>query len=260
MTFQMPPHTHEWPLPPTAPTLSGHEVHVWRAALDLDPRELSELSRSLSADERRRAAGFRFDRDRRRFIAARGTLRLLLGLYLGVEPHRLGFRYGGHGKPALTAEFARPSSGALHFNLSHSEDVALYAFARGREVGVDIEYKRAESATAEVARTVFSAREMAALGALPRGRWVDAFFACWARKEAYLKACGQGLSLPTDQFDVTVGPDGEAALLETRNDAHEAARWSLRDLSVGPTYAATVAVEGRDWELKCWRRAGSCRT
>jgi 4'-phosphopantetheinyl transferase len=204
----------------------------------------------LSADEHERAERFRFRKDREHFIAARGLLRILLGRYLDLPPRQLSFSYSPYGKPQL----AGVSGGAaLRFNVSHSHGIALYAVALGREIGVDVEYIRREVVGESIAEHFFSAREVASLRALPAEMQPQAFFNCWTRKEAFIKAIGEGLSFPLDEFDVSLVPDEPAALLNTRNGPLEAARWSLQALPVDEGYVAALAVEGHEWRLECWR-------
>jgi 4'-phosphopantetheinyl transferase len=238
-----------WHPPPPELSLSSAGVHIWRAALDPAASCVEQLRRTLSADELHRAARFHFPRDRRRFIVARGVLRNILGRYLGVSPVELGFHYSAYGKPAL-ADMAEEG---LRFNLSHAHEMALFAVTCGREIGVDIEYLQREIACEEIAERFFSAHERASLHAVSAELKHQAFFNCWTRKEAYIKAHGEGLSLPLDQFDVSLGPGEPAALLATRGDPREALRWSLQALTPGPGYVAAVAVEGQGWHLICWQ-------
>jgi 4'-phosphopantetheinyl transferase len=223
-------------------------VHVWRAPLVQSAERVEELQRLLGEDERRRAARFHFRKDRECFIVARGLLRTILGRYLHSEPRSLRFIYSVYGKPSLA-----DSSGGLRFNLSHSGDFALLALTYGRELGVDIEKLRTDFANEQIAGRFFSPREVARLRALPAGLRLEAFFNCWTRKEAYIKAHGEGLSLPLDGFDVTLAPDEPAQLLSTRDDPGEASRWSLRALHPCHGYVAALAVEGDGWRLKTWR-------
>jgi len=208
------------------------------------------LLRTLTLDERARARRFRFPRDRDRFIVARGVLRAILGRYLGVDPGRLRFRYSPYGKPALAGPF---EDEGIRFNLAHSQGIALYAVSRGREVGIDVEYVRADLADERIAERFFSPREVATLRAVPAEQRREAFFHCWTRKEAYVKARGEGLSLPLDQFDVSLAPGEPAALLSTPGDPPEVTRWSLQALNPGPGYVAALAVEGNGWRLRCWQ-------
>jgi 4'-phosphopantetheinyl transferase len=239
-----------WHPSPAELSLSSAEVHVWRAALDPAASCVEQLQRLLSADELQRAARFHFSRDRRRFIVARGALRDILSRYLGVPPAELEFRYSAYGKPAL-ADIAAEEG--VRFNISHAHEMALFAVTCGREVGVDIEYLHRTIACEEIAEHFFSARERASLRALPAEIKPQAFFNCWTRKEAYIKAHGEGLSLPLDQFDVSLAPGEPVALLATRGDPREALRWSLQALTPGPGYVAALAVEGQGWHLTCWQ-------
>ena len=239
-----------WEPAPQRPQLYGEEVHVWRAALARPPGEVEALECLLSEDELRRAERFHFPRDRSSFVVARGTLREILSLYVGLPPGLLQFGYNAFGKPELIG-----ASGAMgvRFNLSHAGSLALYAVAAGREVGVDVEVVREGVACEELAEMFFSRWERTALLALPAGDRRRAFFECWARKEAYIKGRGEGLSLPLDSFDVSLAPGEPAALLAVRDDRPGAARWSLRELTAGPGYAAALAVEGGGWRMRCWR-------
>ena len=240
----------QWPPPPGTLALESDEVHLWRATLDKRAALVKSLWQTLAADERAKADRFYFERDRKHFIVARGVLRDILGRYLNRAPDQLHFCYSGHGKPALAPESA---GGTFRFNLSHSHGLALYAVTQGREIGVDLERIRPDLAIEEIAERFFSAREVAVLLALPERLRPEAFFNCWTRKEAYIKARGEGLTLPLDEFDVSLAPGEPAALLSVRANLHEAARWSLRELAPGPGYKAALAAEGRIWRLKCWQ-------
>lgn len=239
-----------WPYPPDGLVLGCDEIHVWRSLLDQTPSQIRTLQQNLAADEQARAERFYFARDRGHFIAARGALRAILGRYLSRAPERVSLCYGSHGKPALADAF---DGNAIRFNLSHSQGVALYAFTRGREVGVDIERIRDDLKTAEIAERFFSRQEAAMLRALPIELRHQAFFRCWTRKEAYIKARGEGLSLPLDGFDVSLGPGEPAAMLGTRPDPSEASRWSLHDLAPAPGFAAALAAQGHHWRVTCWQ-------
>jgi 4'-phosphopantetheinyl transferase len=205
---------------------------------------------TLSADERARADRFYFQKDRERFIVGRGLLRTILGLYLDTKPEHLRFCYSSYGKPALSKG---RGSDTLHFNLSHSDRLALYALTGSREVGVDLERNRPELAVDEIAEHLFSPREVAMLRALPPSMRQEAFINCWTRKEAYIKARGDGLAIPLNEFDVTLVPGEPACLRSTRGDPHEASRWSLQELAPGPGYVAALAIEGHNWRLRCWQ-------
>jgi 4'-phosphopantetheinyl transferase len=222
-------------------------VHVWRAALDMGAAQRERLEQTLSADERERAGRFYFQKDRDQFIVARGVLRTLLGRYLGLPPVQLRFSYSSYGKPSLAPELQ-----GLSFNLSHSHGLALAAVTCDRELGVDVEYIRPEVVEEPIAERFFSTPEVAALRALPAALQPEGFFNCWTRKEAYIKARGEGLSVRLDQFQVSLTPGEPAALLSVQGDPAEAARWSLRELAPGAGYTGAVAVEGHEWLLRCW--------
>jgi 4'-phosphopantetheinyl transferase len=240
-----------WHPAPIYFTLSPAEVHVWRASLHASPSRLADLHAILAADEQQRAARFHADRDRNSYIVARGVLRTLLGHYVQRPPQELRFSYNRYGKPALEGA---ANGTPLCFNLSHSHNLVLYAVTYGRDLGIDIEYVRPNFARDQIAEQFFSPRENAELRALTHAQHTIGFFNCWTRKEAYIKARGQGLSLPLDQFDVSLTPGEPAALLQTRDIPDEAARWSLRELHPGPGYIAALAVEGcPNWQLMSWQ-------
>ncbi len=218
-------------------SLAANDLHVWLIPIDAPPDRLARLGAILSPDEQQRAARFHFERDRIRFTAARAALRRILSRYLRCAPADLAFDYSPHGKPAL------PGDNPLSFNLSHSGDWAVCAVTLSRRVGVDIELIRPDLASETIAERFFSPREAAELRALPRHEQPAAFFRCWTRKEAFVKARGEGLSLPLDRFDVTLRPGEPPALLRTLDDPREAARWSMAALSAPPGYEATVVVE-----------------
>ncbi|HEV2800642.1 MAG TPA: 4'-phosphopantetheinyl transferase superfamily protein [Pyrinomonadaceae bacterium] len=244
--------TETWLTQTTFAPLADGEVHLWRAPLAQMPATLERLHATLAPDETAKAARYRFQRHRDHYVAARGILRQLLGRYLDAPPERLRFTYSPYGKPALDpSTHGEPD---LCFNLSHSHELALYAFARGRELGIDIEHVRADLAGAEIAARFFSAREVSALRALPTEETrVRAFFNCWTRKEAYIKARGEGLSHPLDAFDVSLAPGDPAALLGTRGDPQELTRWTLHGLDAGEDYAAALAVRGSNHTLCLWQ-------
>ena len=242
---------HGWGTPPAAPVHDAAEVHVWRASLDRSPGELEAFRRLLSPDELRRAERLISGVHRRRFIAARGCLRSILARYLAIAPAAIGFDYGPQDKPRLGGRHA--TEPALHFNLAHSDALALFALTGIGAVGIDVEPIRPECPAEQIARHFFSDGEIDHLGRLAPQERAGAFFRCWARKEAFIKAIGLGLSLPLDQFDVTLAPGEPASLLRTAWDPGEAAHWSLRALEAGPGFAAALAVRGHGYRLRCWQ-------
>lgn len=236
-------------LPAGGLTLNRDEIHVWLAFLDQPDYRVRRLEQLLSKDERMRAESFCFERDRKSFIVGRGLLRTILGRYLRIEPSRLQFSFTSNGKPVLGKTFGGGSM--LRFNLSHSQGLALYAVTCGREIGIDLEYIHPISDVEQIAAHFFSVRENTVLRALPAHRRLEAFFNCWTRKEAYLKAIGDGLTQPLVKFDVTLTPGEPARLLHVDGDPQEVSRWSLQELTPASGYAATLAVEGHDWHLVC---------
>jgi 4'-phosphopantetheinyl transferase len=239
-----------WSTPPDEITLGQTEVHVWRAALEVEATMVSRMYELLSADEWARAERFHFQIDRRHFIVARAHLRMILSRYINIEPAEVRFRYSEHGKPMLAN--GNEQGGMIKFNLAHSAGIALFAFTRAGEIGVDLERIRPEITGDDIARRFFSAAELACLERVPAPARQEAFFDCWTRKEAFVKAKEIGLSLALDQFDVTLGPKEPAALLRTGWDADEASRWSLKAIDVGPGYVGAVAVGALHWDLNCY--------
>ncbi|MHB8243493.1 MAG: 4'-phosphopantetheinyl transferase family protein [Solirubrobacteraceae bacterium] len=223
-------------------TLPAEEVHVWSACLDRRPSTVERMRKSLAEDERARADRFRFERDRSRYIVGRALLRGLLAGYCGTEPHDLVFQYGEFDKPGL---FDGP-----WFNLSHSGSTALYAFSSAAEIGVDVELDDPDFANERIAERFFSPAEVSALRALPKEAQARAFLTCWTRKEAFIKARGDGLSLPLDSFDVTLSPDTPAELLRTAWSEEEPRQWCMEDLSDRRAgYIAAVALRCSGWRV-----------
>jgi 4'-phosphopantetheinyl transferase len=240
-----------WLLPQTHPVLANDEVHIWLAALDQLRARAPSFLEILAPDERDRAGRFHFEKDRVRFILTRGILRTILARYLQSDAAHLSFDYNAYGKPSLAGSGEVSSS--LRFNLSHSHELALYAFTLQREVGLDVEFMREDFACEEIAERFFSEREVATLLALPASQRTEGFFNCWTRKEAYVKARGQGLSLPLDSFDVSLAPGEPAALLSVRDGTGETQRWRLQELNPAAGYIAAAAIEGSGWRLSCWQ-------
>jgi 4'-phosphopantetheinyl transferase len=225
---------------PEAPALGRDEIHIWHQSLACGPTDVEALGRLLSPDETARALRFRFDANRNEFMVCRGTLRTLLGLYSGEPPKELCFEYSEYGRPRLATG---SSAEDLDFNVSHSGGHALLGFAHGRKIGLDIEKIRWDFGTSEIAERFFSEAERSALRDLPPEQRHEAFFRCWTRKEAFIKAFGEGLSHPLDQFDVSLAPRVAAQLLATRPDAEEVKRWSMWDLQAPTGYAAALVAE-----------------
>jgi 4'-phosphopantetheinyl transferase len=238
------PDFDSWEASPELLALEEDEVHVWRASLDCDGRVLHQFDETLAPDEKARAQRFVFRPDRNSYIAARGILRELLGRYLKRAPSEIEFDYGPQGKPALRSG---SHEGQVQFNLSHSHGVALFAFAAGRQVGVDVELVRPDFAGEKIAERFFSSQEVMELRSLPAAVLDEGFFLCWTRKEAYIKARGEGLQIPLKSFHVSLTP-GEPARLQ----ADDSSRWSLRSLRLGGRYVGAVVGEGNGWKLRGW--------
>ena len=226
--------------------LKPREVHLWRVNLERVAVAESRWMPVLSADEQARAARFHFHIDRQYFTATRAILRRLVAAYLHCQPGELTFIYSAKEKPALGGSCV---DNGLEFNVSHSGTMALLAFTLAHPIGVDVEVVRNDFDTAAIAARFFSTVEQQQLANLPAEQRHEAFFRCWTRKEAYIKATGDGLSLPLRQFDVSLALHDQNALLATRPDETEAKRWALRDVAVKSGYAAAICVSGKDWKL-----------
>jgi 4'-phosphopantetheinyl transferase len=241
-----------WPFPPlwkAAPpqlTFGENDVHLWLAAVPDCLPQLSRLRDLLTPEERERAARFHFERDRDRYAIARAILRDLLASYLGTA--QFAFATNSHGKP-----FLEPPHQSLEFNVSHSGDLVLFGFTRAGEIGVDVERIRPDFATLEIANRFFAPDEAKVLAALSESERTAAFFNCWTRKEAYIKARGVGLSLGLNTFAVTLRPNEPAALVRVDADSDAPKRWTLLDLAVSDDYRAAAAFEARECLISCFR-------
>ncbi len=225
----MTPHP-SWDRGPDHPVCDGGEIHVWRASLAVPPRELRRLARMLSPGELERAERFRFAEHRGDYLVARGLLRVILAGYLRVHPEAIRFRYGPWGKPALDGE---GGGGGLRFNLAHSHGVALFSVSRGRETGVDLERIHPAVPGLRAAARWFPRQDVARLRGLAGQPYAEGFLACWTRREAYLKARGDGLT------GISTDPEG-------------ALGWGLYDLAPWPGYVGALAVEGTECRVACW--------
>jgi 4'-phosphopantetheinyl transferase len=220
-------------LSPSPPGLAG--LHVWVA--DLDALGASTPETWLSADERTRAARYRLERDRRRFTRRRGWLRRVLGEHLGIAPGEVRFAYGGNGRPILAD---RPG---LHFSLSHAGDRVLCALAARRRVGVDLTHVRPRASDDAVARALLAPGEIAGLRAMPPEARAGAFHRCWTRKEAYVKARGEGLARPLDAFEVSLSAEPWTALVRCAFDPDETARWAFLLVAPFEGHVGSIALE-----------------
>lgn len=234
-----------WSPPPSDLELIGADVDVWRFSLEQPADVIAELYELLNAEERARAARFAMDWLQRHFIVGRGILRQTLARYLHVDPRAVRFAYGNFGKPQL------PEAGVA-FNLTHSGGRALLGVTRAGELGVDLEQVRKMQDLEGIARRFFAPGEVAVLTAVDASWRERAFFHCWTRKEAFIKALGEGLSRPLDQFEVTLRPGDPAQLLWVQDEPTEHERWQFTHLDPWPGYVGCVALAARGWTTRCW--------
>jgi 4'-phosphopantetheinyl transferase len=231
-----------WSRPAQELALPEDELHIWLAWLDVEAQERTRLRSYLNEDEVSRAERFVFQRDHHHFIVARGRLRELLGKYLHCPPDSVKFKTGPYGKPSLLDDREQ-----LRFNLSHSHGLALYGFCMGRELGIDTEKIRPGFAGEGIAERYFSATEQRDLAEVPKELRDTAFFLCWTRKEAYIKAHGDGLQIALDSFDVSLKP-GEPDTLRCADSS----RWSLRSFEPAPEFVAAIIAEGKFRSTRFW--------
>lgn len=230
--------------------LSPGKIHIWRAELDESGMSIPRYYRLLSQDELRRAERYRFDSDRHRYILRRGILREILGFYTGTSPARLSFDYGKRGKPELVE---RSGSDKINFNLSFSNRLAVFAFARNLDIGVDIENVCCVPEMGDMSLRFFSLFENRALQVLPESRKNDAFFSLWTCKEAFIKATGDGMSFPLNEFCVSFGPGSPPELLSVMGNPAAASQWSIFGFTPEIGYTAALAARTHSFQLIYWK-------
>jgi 4'-phosphopantetheinyl transferase len=241
-----------WTKPPVTLNLERDEIHVWRAALNQPAVAIDRLCSFLTSDELDRMKRYSSSTTRVRFAVGRGVLRAILSRYIRMSPEQIHFSYGFYGKPFLAMP-QQEEAQSLDFNLSHSSDLALIAVAHSRKVGVDVERLQPELAYERLARRFFTPSEQRVIFAKPSGLQLYAFYQIWTRKEAFLKAKGEGLSQPMEEFEVDLLSE-QGVNIVGRNHLHNLIEgWSLLPLTPGPSYVAALAVAGRDWKLSCWQ-------
>ena len=228
----------QWFQQPPILELSSSDVHVWRASTEVDEKQLKYLQGIISEEEQLRAAKFYFRKDSVRFIVARGYLRMILAYYLDQSPEEFKFIYNKYGKPSLDAVNSN-----IQFNISHSDKLILYGFTRCREIGVDIELIRTSEDSIQILDHFFSEIEKEEFKTIPEKKKQEAFYTCWTRKEAYIKARGKGLSIPLDCFSVTLSPGCPARLIKADKDS-EVSQWYMKDVFVASGFAAAAVVSG----------------
>jgi 4'-phosphopantetheinyl transferase len=238
-----------WNKTPAAITLTEQHVDIWRAPLDLTQGEINDYRELLSPDEFARAYRFKTKRKQREYLISRGLLRRILGLSLQLNPRELEFKYTEHHKPYL--EITRRGL-PVSFNVTHSHGLALIAVTLGHAIGIDIEHVRHDVRFRQLAGRFFSAQEARALETYTEAGLPRAFFACWTRKEAFVKALGDGISFGLNEFSVSVDPLDDAVALTTHWDPDEARKWSLVNIATHADYLAALAVEGQGCIIRGW--------
>jgi len=237
-------------LPANRTDLPPGDVHVWCAFLDEMDSCRSELEQTLSCEEQARAHRFRLERDRVRYVISHGILRTILGSYTDVEPEALEFCCGINGKPLLSNRFGPET---IHFNMSRSHGVAVYAFSRNWDLGIDIEKMEPVPEMDRIVERFFNHLEIKEYYLTPANGRMDAFFRCWTRKEAYLKATGDGLSRSLDTFSVLTARYGAPRIAGNGTKQDAPYDWTIRDLPVQEGYVAAIAVRGSQYRLRCKR-------
>lgn len=242
-------HTRSWRT--AAPTLDTSDVHLWLMSLNQPPREVEALQLLLSEEELIRTNRFRFETDRRTHIVSRGLLKRLLGVYLNIDPPLVRIAYNAFGKPSLTRGIRNRQ---LHFNLAHSGEFVLFGFTQHQELGVDLELLRASDGyMRSIANRFFAADERAMLNSVRKPELSRAFFRIWTRKEAYVKAIGQGVSYPFETFDVTFRSGQGFNYLSFEEANGESRVWSLYDLRPAPNILGALVLQGVEWHVSAWR-------
>lgn len=235
---------------PLAPT----DVHVWRVSLNRSAESLVDFGAILAPDEIKRANRFRFERDRRRYVVKQVLLRIILSeFYLDCRPAEIRFATNRYGKPHLKRPF---NGNNLFFNSSDSDELALFAFARIAMIGIDVECLRAVPDADSIAAQTFTRAENLALQALPPHQKQDAFFNCWTRKEAFIKAVGLGLSYPLKRFEVSIAPEETARLISIEEDFQKSDGWSLISMTPMQGYIGALAIKMKKLSVKFWTYPG----
>lgn len=237
-----------WKLHSEPNILALGQIDLWLTKIGLSGEQINQYANLLSRDELERANSFHFEHHREAFCIGRGILRSILSRYLLVEPKYIHLEYSAYGKPAVSGEAA----GVLDFNLAHSGEWVLYAISLPRRIGVDIEQVQAKEGWVQIAQSFFAPREIQTLLALPGERQLSAFYACWTRKEAFIKALGKGLSYPLDKFCVSVAREDAPRLLAVQDESEAIDDWNLFDIPIDGKYQATLAAEGIVREINYW--------
>ena len=233
-----------WQKTAVPPQLQAGELHIWKIELDYDSGHWQPLMALLSNDEQIKADSFRFEKLRLRYIAGRAALRKLLGGYIGCETEAVSFVYNDYGKPSL-----QDVDSGLRFNVSHSGEIMLAAFALNSKIGIDIEAIQQNIDCMDICQCWFSVQESNALRNLPEEKRIGAFFRVWTRKEAYIKARGIGLSYPLNRFSVSLD-ETAPALLEHQDCSQEMKSWQIYNIEVSSAYSAAIVIEAARWDIR----------
>ncbi len=228
-------------------SLQPSQLHVWSVCKSDHENRLQEYWDILNEAEKERALTFRFLKDRYCFIIARGVLRNLLGAYIQMAPDQVKFQFGHNGKPYVH----HPSQ--IKFNISHSGDTILLGFVQKHSIGIDVEYTKRKVDVKKIAELFFAEEEVTSLFRLDQAYHTQAFYNCWTRKEAFIKAVGSGLSFPLDQFVVSLDSTKEATLIDTKWDKKEKDKWMLNTIEPGKDYIGAVSVKGNVSDIQSWR-------
>ena len=242
-------HNGSWNTPSKQMYLSPNEVHIWKVELTPPELQLPVLQNLLSPDEHERAQRIRFHQQQQAFITSRGILRFLISRYLQTGAQSLEFSQGPHGKPFLLRPCPNPS---LFFNISHSHQLALYAFSLNREVGIDLEYKHRKIDYPPLVTRICSDQEKAVMSSLEPTEQKNTLLACWTRKEAYLKATGKGITVSLHSITVSLPPSSPISLLRVDGDEQETTRWTMHEIQANLDYTAALVAAGNDWQPTYW--------
>ena len=233
-----------WNIVPDKIALNQNEIHIWLCNLIVDKKLIHALSKNLSSEELKKANNFHFEKDKNSYIASHYFLRTILSKYYKIKPGQIIFECNKYGKPFVVNKIATP----LQFNLSHSGDFCLIGITLNDRIGVDIEKNKEDFSSMEIAEKYFSKNEYEQLLSLRKNDRNKAFYYCWTRKEAYIKAEGKGLSIPLDSFDVTISETKpKLTRIENKNDL---SNWHLYNIPINEKYFAAVALFGKEKEIK----------
>lgn len=237
-----------WLTPPEPLCLEEGAIHVWRGIVDIPSSRLQVFWDTLSKDEQQRAQRLRLPQHQTRFVAARGMLRSLLGRYLDLSPLEIEFDTGPHGKP-----FVRNAvTPKLHFNISHSQKIALLAFSQESEIGIDVEGPRTHLDHEAIAKRILNDQEQEWFQSLPSSKRPSAFLSCWTRKEAFIKAHGAGLTFPLKDVTVTFLPHQTPRLVKIKDPYFHDHTWSMYPIHSRPRYAGALVVAGQPDSIHYW--------